>query len=50
MRKKYINFDFLKNGSNNFDYILWAYSTFDAQPFETVGFSRKNPWNYKNSF
>ena len=45
MRKKILNFEFIKNGSNDFDYILWVYSTFEAQQYDTIGFSRKNPWN-----
>ena len=43
-------FDFLKNGSNDFDQILWVYSTFKAKQYDTIGFSRKNPWNWKNIF
>ena len=43
--KKIKNFDFLKNGYNNFDYILWVYSTFEAQQYDTIDFPRKNPWN-----
>ena len=41
--KKIKNNDFLKNGSNGFDYILWVYSTFETQQYDTSGFSRKNP-------
>ena len=39
--KKIKNFDFLKNGSNGFYYILRIYSTFEAQQYHTIGFSRK---------
>ena len=35
------NFDFLKNGSNEFDQIFWVYSIFEAQQYETISFSRK---------
>ena len=43
MRKKIKHFDFLENGSNDFDKILWVYTTFDAQQYDAIGFSRKNP-------
>ena len=36
-------FNFLKNGLNDIDQILWVYSTFDAQQHDTISFSRKNP-------
>ena len=48
--KKIKNFYFLKNVYSNFGLILWVYSTFEAQQYDTIGFSRKNPWNWKNIF
>ena len=27
-----------------------GFSTFEAQQYDTIGFSRKNPWNWKNIF
>ena len=42
-KKKIKNFYFLKNGSNDFDYILWINSTFETQQCDTSEFSRKNP-------
>ena len=32
------NYDFLKNGINNFDEILWVYSTFETHQYDTIGF------------
>ena len=29
---------------------MWVYSTFEAQQYDTISFSRKNPWNWKNIF
>ena len=40
-KKEIENFYFLKNGSNYFDQILWVYSTFEAQQYDTIGFSQK---------
>ena len=49
--KKNINiFDFLTNGSNDFNKILWVYSTFETKQYDIIGFSRKNPWDYKKVF
>ena len=41
--KKMFNFHFLKNGSNNFHLVLWVYSTFEPQHYDTNSFSQKNP-------
>ena len=39
--KKIKNFKILKNGSNDFHKILWIYSTFEPQQYNTIGYSRK---------
>ena len=33
-----------KKGYNDFDYILWVYSAFEVQQYDTFGFSLKNSW------
>ena len=43
--EKIKNFDFLKNGSNDFHQIVWVYNTLEPQQYDTIGYSRKNPWN-----
>ena len=49
--KKIKNIDFLKNDSNDFDYILWVYSTFQAQQYDAIGLPwKKIPEIRKNSF
>ena len=45
--------DFLKNGINNFDEILWVYSSFDIQQYDTrglSGFFRKKSMKLENYF
>ena len=37
-KKKNKNSDFLKNGINNFDEILWVYTSFHTQQYDTIGF------------
>ena len=41
-KKKIKNFYFLKNGSNDYDYILWNNGTFETQQYDTSEFTRKN--------
>ena len=44
------NFCFLKNCFNNFHKILWVYSTFERQQYDTIGYSRKILETKKNYF